>query len=262
MHVPKIFAILAGVYIVGQFLYIVYYAIGLVQFNPFVKLKPLTPSEKQVLTDNFPIYRKLPEVLRARCEERIKWFRSRKKFVFYGAVSRQEDIKLILSGSLVLMTLGLKNYKMRRSLIRVIVYPSQYYSRISRRHHLGEYNPFFKTVVFSAEQLWEGFRIPNDNINLAMHEFAHALSYEMKRKGSWEAMKFRVGFREIHALLAAPLFREQMAATGYFREYGMTNTQEFFSVAVENYVETPQQFDQDFPELYGILKRMLKFEFR
>ncbi len=262
MFGPKIFAILAGLYIVCQLLYIIYYAIGLMQFNPFVKLKPLTEADRQVLFDNFPVYRKLPHLLKKKCEERIQWFLSRKKFVFYGDVARQGDIKLILSGSIVLMTLGLKNYKMRRSLLRIIVYPSQYYSRIGRRHHFGEYNPFFKTVVFSAEKLWEGFKIPNDNINLAMHEFAHALSHEMKRKGSWEALKFRVGFKRIKTLLTLDGFRGQLETTCYFREYGMTNPQEFFSVAVENYVETPTKFRADFPELYGIVKSMLKFEFR
>tara|TARA_R110002167_G_scaffold94258_6_gene251777 strand:+ start:5161 stop:5967 length:807 start_codon:yes stop_codon:yes gene_type:complete len=262
MAVQNTFVILAGVYLVGHLLYIVYYAIGLYHLNPFIKLKPLTAREKSILAENFPIYRTLPKVLLEKCDQRIIWFRSRKKFVFYGRVDRKDALKLLLSGSVVLMTLGLKDYKMIRSLMRVVVYPSKYYSRINRKHHFGEYNPRLKTVIFSADNLWEGFRIPNDNINLAMHEFAHALSFEMGRKSSWEAKRFRVGLKKIKAQFELEDFVGQLAKTQYFREYGMTNQLEFFSVAVENYVESPTVFAKEFPELYDILRQMLNFEFQ
>ncbi|NHF58190.1 zinc-dependent peptidase [Flavobacteriaceae bacterium TP-CH-4] len=262
MVAPKIFAILAGLYIIGYVLYIIYYAVGLYQFNPFVKLKPLTRQEQAFLTENFPIYGRLPLELRERCEKRIVWFRSRKKFVFYGKVARRADVPLLLSGTAVLMTMGLKNYQMRRSLLRLIVYPSRYYSRINKRHHFGEYNPRLKTLIFSAEQLWKGFEVPHDNVNLAVHEFAHALIFEMYKKRTWEARKFRVGLHKIKELFLLEGFVDRLETTQYFREYGMTNLQEFFSVAVEHYVETPEKFYEDFPELYALIKGMLKFEFR
>lgn len=249
-------------YIVGYFLYIVYYALGLYHINPFIRLKPLWTVEKSFLGDAFPIYHKLPQKIKEKCERRIVWFRSRKKFVFYGDVEKKGDLKLLLSASAVFMTLGLKNYRMMRSVLRIIVYPTKYYSRIKKRHHLGEYNPGFKSVIFSADTIWEGFDIPNDNINLAMHEFAHALSFEMVKKSSWEARRFRVGLKKIKQLFSEEDFVIKLAASQYFREYGMTNLQEFFSVAVENYVETPKLFLNEFPKLYEILQRMLNFDFQ
>lgn len=262
MLTADIFGILAIVYILGHVLYMLYYAIGLYHLNPFIKLKPLSTSERLLLTENFPIYGKLAQELRAKCEQRIVWFRSRKKFVFYGNVTDKEELRLILSAAAVLMTLGLKDYKMTRSLLRILVYPSQYYSRIKRRHHLGEYSPHFKTVIFSAEKIREGFAIPDDNINLAIHEFAHALSFEMIKKSSWEARKFRVGLKKIKELFLDASFVEQLSSSQYFREYGMTNLQEFFSVTVENFVETPTIFSKDFPQLYDIIQRMLNFDFQ
>jgi Mlc titration factor MtfA (ptsG expression regulator) len=47
----------------------------------------------------------------------------------------------------------------------------------------------------------------------------------------------------------------------YFREYGHTNMHEFFAVATENYVETPQRFKKEFPVLYNLMGKMLKFDF-
>lgn len=261
MSVSEIFGIAAITYFVGYFLYIVYYTLGLYQINPFIRLKPLSAKEKQLIADNIPIYGRLPEKYKQKCNNRIIWFRSRKKFVFYGEVEKQKELTLILSAASVLMTLGLRNYRMIRSLFRVIVYPTQYYSKIKRRHHLGEYNPNFRTLVLSADKIWEGFEIPNDNINLAVHELAHALSFEMLKKNSWEARRFRVGIKKIRELFEIEDFRMKLVSSQYFREYGMTNLQEFFSVAVENYFETPSDFHLDFPELFYIIQRMLNFDY-
>lgn len=252
---------LAPAYIVGHTLYLIYYAIDLYQFNPFLKLKPLSKEEESFISENFPIYKELSPKLKAKCNQRIIWFRSKKHFIFYGEIDRQEDLKLLISATTVIMTLGLRQYRMMRSLTRIIIYPTQYYSRINRRNHLGEYNPNFKTIIFSADKFWEGFENLLDNRNLAMHEFAHALSFEMNKNNSWQGRKFRVGLRRIKKLFTKEDFIMKLAATQYFREYGLTNLQEFFSVAVENYFETPSIFKSDFPELFEELHRMLNMDF-
>lgn len=261
MSIPAIVAIIAVLYILGYLLYVVFYAMDLYQLNPFVKLRPIQQEERLVLVRYFPIYGRLPEQYLQKFHLRLAWFRSKKNFVFYGDIRQKEELKLLLSASVVFMTLGLRNYKMLRSLLRVIVYPTNYYSRINRRHHLGEYNPRFKTVILSADKIWEGFAVTDDNINLAIHEFAHALSFEMLKTGSWEARRFRVGIRQIGQLFEIEEFRVKLVSSSYFREYGMTNLQEFFSVAVENYFETPSVFHHDFPELFNIIQQMLNFDY-
>ncbi|MBM1106149.1 zinc-dependent peptidase [Aurantibacter crassamenti] len=262
MVIPKYIGVLFCIYIFGYLCYIIYYALGLYHINPFIRLKKLTITEKNFLGNAFPIYHKLPQKIKEKCDQRIIWFRSRKKFVFYGDVAKQDELRLLLSASAVFMMLGLKNYRMTQSVLRVIIYPSKYYSRINKRHHLGEYNPGFKSVIFSADTILKGFSIPDDNINLAMHEFAHALCFEMVKKNTWEARRFRVGLKKIKELFAQEDFQKKIAASEYFRAYGLTNLQEFFSVAVESYVETPKVFLNDFPELYEVIQRMLNFDFQ
>lgn len=261
MHLWDILKILAILYIVGHALYLVYYAVDLYQFNPFVKLKPLSEEEKDFISENFPIYKELSSELKEKCNERIIWFRSKKHFVFYGDINRREELKLLLSATAIIMTLGLRQYRMMRSLIRIIIYPSPYYSRINRRHHLGEYNPNFKTIILSADNIWHGFKNLTDNRNLAMHEFAHALSFELMKTSAWQGRKFRVGLRRIKKLFEQEDFLVKLAASQYFREYGLTNLQEFFSVAVENYFETPAIFKNDFPVLFEELRTMLNRDF-
>lgn len=261
MFTPQTYMILAAIYIVCHLGYLIYYAFDLYQLNPFIRVQPLSSGDKLILEQNFPTYNALPKNLKEKFNKRVVWFRSHKKFTFNGEVKKQSELRLVISAAMVLMTLGLKQYKMTRSLMRIVVYPSQYYSRINKRHHLGEYNPRFKTVIFSADKIWEGFKIADDNRNLAMHELAHTLNFEMKKGNSWEARKFRVGLRKIKELFSQENFIIKIAASNYFRDYGLTNLHEFLSVALENYVETPVQFKNDFPELYIIIQHMLNFDF-
>ncbi len=261
MTMDRIFMFLLLAYLIGHFLYVIYYAIGLYHWNPFVKLVPISTEERAMLNKNFAAYPKLPTKLKEQCDKRIVWFRSRKKFVFRGNVARQEELKFLISASAVMISLGLKNYRMGRSLLRIIVYPSQYYSKINRSHHLGEYNPRLRTVILSADKIWEGFAVADDNRNLAMHELAHALCFEMLRGNTWESRKFKVGLKKIRELFAEEDFRHKLVSTQYFREYGLNNLQEFFSISVENFVETPSAFLNEFPELYAIMQRMLNFDF-
>ncbi len=249
------------VFVVAYALYVIYYAVDLYRFNPFVKTKPLTQNEQAFIGKYFPVYLEFSSKQRAKCNERIVWFRSKKNFVFHGAIDGQEELKLLLSATAVMLTLGLKQFRMLRSIIRIVVYPTQYYSKINNQNHWGEYNPRYKTVLFSADKIWEGFDDLVDNKNLAMHEFAHALSFEMHKNTSWEARKFRVGLRNIKSLFEEEDFIIKLAASKYFREYGLTNLQEFFSVAVENYFETPSIFKNDFPVLFEEIKRMLQTDF-
>lgn len=261
MYVAEVLKILAVVFVLGQIIYMIYYAIDLYQFNPLVKIIPLSEEEQKFISANFPVYKEFLPEKKKKCNERIVWFRSKKNFIFYGDISNKKDLRLLLSATVVIMTLGLKQYKMMRSLVRIIIYPTQYYSRINKKYHLGEYNPRYKTIVLSADNIWEGFDKSTDNRNLALHEFAHALSFEMHKNNSWEGRKFRVGLRNIKKLIAEEDFLVKLAASQYFREYGMTNLQEFFSVAVENYFETPKVFKNDFPFLFDQIKQMLQMDF-
>lgn len=261
MPTSEIIGIFIAFCLVSYLFYIIYYAFGLYHINPFNSIKQITRGEESYLKNNFPIYTSLPERFKEKFKKRLAWFRSRKKFVFYGAVEKESEIILLLSATAALLTLGLNNYRMLRSILRVVVYPSAYYSRINKKHHLGEYNPSLKTVVFSADTLREGFRIADDNLNLAVHEFAHALSYESFNKDSWESRKYRYGFRKIKRMLKDENFILKLESTNYFRDYSKTNIHEFFSVVVENYVESPQKLKQHFPELYEVIRKMLNFDF-
>ncbi len=241
-------------------MYIVYYTLDLFFLNPFKKIPRLTVQEESLMASHLPFYRHLSASKKQRFKKRVVRFRDRKKIDFHEEVTERHKITLLLSATAVMLTLGMDDFLIL-SIHRVIVYPTQYYSRITKKAHYGEYNPGLKTIVFSADHLLEGFRIPNDNINLAVHEFAHAISFNVANKLNTRSYVFILGMKKIKSLFTDVDFISRMESSEYFRSYGKTNIHEFFAVSVENFVETPVEFENQFPELYAIIKRMLNFGF-
>ncbi|UWX55623.1 zinc-dependent peptidase [Maribacter litopenaei] len=241
-------------------LYVIYYTLDLFFLNPFERIPLLTEIEKKTIATNLPFYLTLNKRLKKRFEKRVTRFRQRKKIIFHEEVQNKEEITLLLSATGVMLTLGMADFLIL-SIKRILIYPSSYYSRISKQHHHGEYHPRLKTLVLSAEHLREGFRIPNDSLNPAVHEFAHALSFNVANKLNIRSFLFMIGMGSIKRLLKQPEFISQWQENQYFREYGRTNSHEFFAVAVESFVETPEAFKSHFPELYKTLQFMLNMRF-
>jgi len=257
----NIFAFSCLTAIAGYFFYIVYYAIGVYELNPFLRPEPLTAKEKNLIKSKIKAVGWLNDNEKHKLYKRIAWFMSKKTFSFKGAVDNRKEIELLISAAGILMTLGMKNYKYNRSVHKIAIYPSDYYSILHKRYHLGEYNLGLKTLVFAADKLKLGFSDDKDNINLAIHEFAHALYFETSGRNSWEALRFQWGFRKLKRVYSNSSKMAVIKQSGYFRDYGETNAHEFFSVLSENYLETPLVFKSKFPELFNLIHKMLNFNF-
>ena len=202
-------------------------------YNLFHPVKKITARERLFILNFLKPFYDLTPLQRKEFLVRFAWFKSKKHFVFYGNIENKKEIKAYVAASAVLLTLGLRNYRFEKSIKRVIVYPSKYYSKISKNHHVGEYNPRLRTLVFSAESL---------------------------KKNNFEAKRFQFGLAKVKELFDDESFSFRLSESSYFRDYGKTNFVEFFAVATENFVETPSQFKRDFPNLYEIVKRMLNLD--
>jgi len=259
-YVRDFFLIACLVFFLGYLLYIIYYTLDLFFLNPFKKIPSLTSEEERLIEIHLPFYGQLSDRLKSKFKKRVVRFRDRKEIRFHDEVGQRETITLLLSATAVMLTLGMADFLIL-SINKIIVYPTQYYSRITKQDHYGEYNPGLKTLFFSADHLLEGFRIPNDNINLAVHEFAHAISFNIANKLYIRSYVFVLGMQKIKRLFVDHDFMQRKEASKYFRSYGNTNVHEFFAVSVENFVETPDEFERQFPKLYAIIRKMLNFGF-
>ncbi len=237
-------------------LYIIYYTLDLFFLNPFKKIAPLTKNEENTIKYYLPFYKNLSKRKQKRFKKRVVRFRDRKTILFHEDVEKKDKIRLLLSATAVMLTFSMADFLIL-SVNKIRVYPSEYYSPFTKKNHYGEYNPSLKTLVFSAEHLLKGFKIPNDNINLAVHEFSHAISFNVANKLNSRSYIFLIGMHKINRLFKNPDFIKRVDASNYFRKYGKVNIHEFFAVSVECYVETPKQFKAQFPKLYTIISKML-----
>ena len=221
----------------------------------------ISKTQLRILEQSFDFYNGLSQKNQVIFQNRLLSFINNKKFVSREDFEITEEMRVLISATAVMLTFGFRNYKLEL-FETIIIYPKAYYSKINKVQHKGETNPQLKTIVFSWEDFKHGFKIGDDNLNLGIHEFGHAIHLNAMRKKDISSVIFRQGFNELtHYLSNNENVRKELLATKYFRAYAYTNQYEFFAVLLENFIETPEEFRSNFPELYGYIKQMLNFNF-
>jgi Mlc titration factor MtfA (ptsG expression regulator) len=139
---------------------------------------------------------------------------------------------------------------------RILIYPTDYYSRITRQYHKGEVN-VRGMIVLSWSSFQDGYAKDDDGINLAIHEMAHALKLENRiENGDYQFLDaqlmkaLRDEFQRLSTL-------QSPAESTLIRAYALTNIHEFFAVLCENFFERPSALQHEQPQLYSIISRLL-----
>lgn len=210
------------------------------------------PIFHRFINHKYDYYSKLPWPLK------VKFLRTmHDNYVYFQFIPRDRirltrAMKAIISCAAAQLVLflpseGLSYYT------KIIVYPDYYNSRITHRRHKGEVNPGMRIIVFSWRGIAEGMKDKEDGINLLLHEFAHALWLEHKMMGHRYAVLDPSVIARFEAYAEAEMEDLQANEQHFFRKYAFQNIEEFFAVAVENFFERSEKFQQAQPELYRIL---------
>ncbi|WP_412984102.1 zinc-dependent peptidase [Pontimicrobium sp. IMCC45349] len=226
-----------------------------------ITYRQLSKLELAVLESQFSFYNKLTAKEKKRFQHRVSVFINNKQFVGRQDLELTTDMYVLISATAVMLTFGFRKYLI--DLIDVIiVYPEAFYSTTNETHHKGEFNPKLKSLVISWQHFKEGYDIENDNLNLGVHEFAHAIHLSSFNNEDISAIIFNESFQELTSYLSKnESLRLRLIESKYFREYAYTNQYEFIAVIIENFIETPKQFKAQFPQLYLKTKQMLNFNF-
>jgi Mlc titration factor MtfA (ptsG expression regulator) len=145
---------------------------------------------------------------------------------------------------------------------KIFVYPKPFYSKTNDDYHKGEFNPKLKSLVLSWEDFIHGYNIGDDNLNLGIHEFAHAIHLNSLKERDVSSTIFKDSFKELTNILSnSKPMRDKLIASRYFREYAYTNQFEFLAVLIEYFFETPVEFKTQFPSIYLKVKQMLNFSY-
>lgn len=218
--------------------------------------KKLTPEQLKILAQEFIFYQRLSDKKKSYFEHRVAHFINKHEFIGREDFVVTNQVKVLISATSCMLTFGMRNY-FYKALTRIIVYPKAYYSKTSGEYHKGEFNPMMRVIAFSWEDFYSGYNITNDNLNLGIHEFGHALHFQGLKKEDISAALFTEMYQEITKEVTHKANRDKLIQSDYFRVYAYTNQFEFLAVILEHYFETPLEFKQEFPQLYNKVSLML-----
>lgn len=227
----------------------------------YLFLRNLEKRYKPYLTQYFSFYNSLSDKNKVAFERRVQKFIDLKKYIPRGGIKEiSPEMKAMIAGCAVQLTFGYPSVYFRH-FWRILIYPDNYYSTITKKFHKGEVNRG-GLIVISWKSFKDGFVYPNDGINLGLHEMAHALrllniveneEYNFYDRKIMEAFDREAGNETIKIM-------NTEAGVSLFRNYGVTNKDEFFSVAVECFFEKPSEFKSYNPKLYTLLSQILKID--
>ncbi len=224
--------------------------------------RKLSNQQRFILEKEFSFYRKLDSTNRSYFEHRMARIMNRLEFIGKD-IEVTDEMKVVITATQTKLTFGLRDY-MIKSVDRIILYPGEFYSQINKSYHKGEFNLGYKALVFSWEDVVHGYHIEDDNLNLAVHEFTHAIHfhYMRVRRYSTSAAIFLDAYVELTTMLDNDAkLKLKLVSSKFLRDYAYTNQFEFLSVILETFIESPQQFKNQFPQIYAKVKTMLNFEF-
>jgi Mlc titration factor MtfA (ptsG expression regulator) len=223
--------------------------------NKYLLLPGIEPGYKRSLSQYSGYYRGLNAEHKKDFEKRVQRFINSKQFIPRGFKKVTEEMKALIAGSAIQLTFGLPDINLAH-FSKILIYTDTYYSTIHNRYHEGEVN-VGGIIVLSWRNFVNGYMVQHDSRNLGLHEMAHALRLE------------NAIHNDEYDFLDAPTLAQWSKASNkemtrireglgdFFRDYAMTNQEEFFAVAVEAFFERSMDFRQYKPELYRLLAKLL-----
>lgn len=215
----------------------------------------LNPEELSVFLETyFSYYRTLSPEWKEVFVQRIILFTKSKWFVSQKGFKINNQVKAIISASAVQLTLGLSDWRIGY-FDTILLFSSDFKNEITGLKLKGETN-LNGFVSFSWKSFIEGYRIPDDNLNLGLHEFTHALRFNGVR-GHETDVFFDSYFPKWYSYAQREFRNLKNGRDSIFRKYGGANINEFLSVVVEHFFESPHEFRSEFPLLYSATAIML-----
>ena len=158
--------------------------------------KRLSKAQKDYLNENFKFYTKLTPKEKRRFEHRVAHFVHLKEFIGREDLVVTGEKKLLIAAVGCMLSFGRKHYDYRL-IDYILLYPKAFYSSVNGGYHKGEFNPMQRTLVLSWEDFEHGYRISDDNLNLGIHEFMHALQLDAKQSNDIDALRFERTYQHI-----------------------------------------------------------------
>lgn len=166
-------------------------------------------------------------------------------------------MEFIISGAFIQLTFGL-GLNSLSTFNTIFITPKSYAYKNNPLWFNGDVNPLSKRINLSWAAAEKGFLIPDDALNLCIHEFSHCLVFENAKKlyGAKFFKKRDFELWKTHA--KTKIIKIKAKENKVLRDYAATNLMECFSVSIETFFERPEHFKIHEPKLYYSLTQLLK----
>ena len=207
-----------------------------------------------VIGSLFSYFNDLPEESKRKFVKRVCQFQASKKFHFIG-LENNADIAILVSASAIQLTFGLNNYMM--SYFKdIYLLADAYHLDNEEELFIGHVAP--DGIYLSFKHFLYGYSsTTTDNINVAVHEMAHALVYNNFFAQYGVDKHFRLNYERFSSSTGAILADVITNRRSYLRSYAFSNLHEFWAVSVEAFFVNPAGLKLNMPELYDVLCRVL-----
>ena len=165
------------------------------------------------------------------------------------------EMIVLITSALIQITFGLKNFTINR-FRKIIVVPHNY-NFLHFQNLLGHVDFEEKCIVLSWPSVKEGYLIPDDAMNVALHEIAHALQEENRFRIAYRSFfeKVKMDAWEIEGVKKLQQIRQGRHT--FLKSYGGLNMLEMFAVCIETFFEQGEAFEKNLPTLYYAIADLL-----
>jgi len=218
----------------------------------------LDPSDKTIATESeyssiisqhISYFNELPDAGKKRFLQRTIHFRSIKHFSYIG-MDEKKEIPILISAAAIQISFGLEKYELP-FFKNIYVMPDAYQRTGETEIFVGHVSP--EGIYISWKYFLSGYGDATDNVNVAIHEMAHALEHENFINETDVDDRFRADFAKFSSVSGPVLASAVVSRQSYLRGYAFTNLQEFWAVSVEAFFDNPAGLKQSLPQLYGTL---------
>ncbi len=228
-------------------------------FRDILVFRTISDEQEAILKHHFTFYRDLSVKHKKQFRHRVAVFIEDKEFIGKEGIAVTTEMKTLVAAMGCMLSFGRKKY-LYGILYTIIIFPDEFYSAANDAYHKGEFNPKGKVLVLSWKHFKEGYEIDNDNFNLGLHEFMHAMHLEAKVGKDLDASRFMKHFRNIMRQLDDEDLKKTLDETRFFRAYAFTNQYEFMAVLTEYFFESPKELKQHFPIVYDHVNKALNMQ--
>ncbi|MEP0177573.1 MAG: M90 family metallopeptidase [Paraglaciecola sp.] len=232
-----------------------------------LRAQPFPEAYSQILEDDFPLYRRLPDELQQTLKQHIQIFLDEKEIVGRDGFDITDQVRVLIAAQACVLILKRPgNYY--PGFQSILVYPDTYIAKNTRTEgmlHITDTSTragesWHKgPIVLAWSHVIQGARDSRDGRNVVMHEFAHKLDEENAAMDGLPMLPTAAQYQAWSEVLNAEFtVQQQKWADGIddvIDSYGATSPAEFFAVVTETFFEKPHPLENHHPKLYEQFKQ-------